>query len=116
MKPVLHRSEDTAHPVFAFTAEKVVRPPNGRSASVDRGGRDSWERTIHLDGRPVDRYNVGSGSKPTRPHRMLKGPKGSSAPLVEEAVGKDIGGGCILFYLKKKEFRGFAFTSVCSLL
>lgn len=101
MKPVLHRSEDTAHPVFAFTAEKFVRPPNGRSASVDRGGRDSWERTIHLDGRPVDRYNVGAGSKPTRPHHMLKGPKGSSAPLVEEVVGKDIGESCILLNKKK---------------
>lgn len=97
---VLHWSEDTAHPVFAFAAEKLVRPPNRRSATVDRGGRDSWERNIHLDGRPVDRYAI---SKPARPHRLPKGPKGSSAPLVEEAVGKDRGGGCILSE-KNEEF------------
>lgn len=82
------QTEDTVHPVFAFAAEKLVRPPNGKTTSVDRGGRDSWERTIHLDGRPVDRYTIGSG-KLARPHRLLNGAKGSSSPLVEEAVGKD---------------------------
>lgn len=89
------RSKDTALPVFAFAAEKLMRPPNGKTTSVDQGGRDRWERTIHLDGRPVDRYTIDSG-KLTRPHRLLKGTKGSSSPLVEEAVGKDRGGGCVL--------------------
>lgn len=74
--------------VFGFAAEKLVRPHNGKAAAADRGGRDSWERTIHLDGRPVDRYAIGS-SKLARPHRLLKGAKGSSSPPVEEAVGKD---------------------------
>lgn len=92
MGPAL--GKNTAHPVFAFAAEKLVRPPNGKTISLDRSGRDSWERTIHLDGGPVGRYTVSSG-KHTRPHRRLGGAKGR-APLVEEAVGKDRGGGCTL--------------------
>ncbi|XP_056873109.1 fibronectin type III domain-containing protein 1 isoform X2 [Takifugu flavidus] len=71
-------------PGCGWTAEKLVRTHNGKTAA-DRGGRDSWERTIHLDGRPVDRYTIGS-SKLARPHRLLKGAKGSSSPPVEEAV------------------------------
>lgn len=88
------QSEEAAHPVFGFAADKLMRPKNGKSATVDRGGRDSWERTIHLDGRPVDRYTFAS-SKLARPHRLLKGEKGSTSPLVEEAVGKDRDGSCI---------------------
>lgn len=97
-----------------------MRSPNGKSTSVDRGGRDGWESTIHLDGRPVDRYTIGSGKR-TRPHRLLKGAKGSSSPLVEEAVGKDRVGGCTLSKKKppKNPICGSAFaflrTSVCSL-
>ncbi|CAG03624.1 unnamed protein product [Tetraodon nigroviridis] len=71
--------------ILTVAAEKLVRPPNGKTISVDRSGRDSWERTIHLDGRPVDRSTISSG-KLTRPHRLLKEAKGSSSPLVEEAV------------------------------
>lgn len=85
---LLHRVKTLLVPVFGFAAETLKRPQNGRATSTDRGGRDSWERTIHLDGRPVDRYTIGSGRLP-RPHRLLKGAKGGSSPLAEEAVGKN---------------------------
>lgn len=94
-----------------------MRPQNGKAAAVDRGGRDSWERTIHLDGRPVDRYTLSSG-KLARPHRLLKGAKGSSSPLVEEAVGKDRRSKDI--WVHNTMCAGFnlacVWTSVCGLL
>lgn len=57
-----------------------------KPTSVEKGLRESWEPSIHLDGRPVDRFMI-SSSKPTRSHRFTKASKDSRAPMLED-VGK----------------------------
>lgn len=72
--------------VVCFAAEKPLRPHNGKQLSVDKSPRETWEPSIHLDGRPVDRF-VLSSSKPKSSHRYTKVGKDSrSHPL--EVVGK----------------------------
>ncbi|KAI3364259.1 hypothetical protein L3Q82_011064, partial [Scortum barcoo] len=74
----------TFHPdVICFAAEKPLRQHNGKQTSVDKGLRESWEPSIHLDGRPVDRFVI-SSSKPTRTHRFTKAGKDSRSHLLED--------------------------------
>ncbi|XP_017267489.1 fibronectin type III domain-containing protein 1 isoform X3 [Kryptolebias marmoratus] len=54
-----------------WTAEKPLRSQNGKQTAVDKVLRESWQPSIHLDGRPVDRF-VMSSSKPSRSHRFTK--------------------------------------------
>ncbi|XP_029352869.1 fibronectin type III domain-containing protein 1 [Echeneis naucrates] len=70
-------------PGCGWTAEKPLRPHNGKQTSVDRGLRESWEPSIHLDGRPVDRFVI-SSNKPTRSHRLPKAGKDSRSHLLED--------------------------------
>ncbi|XP_041814866.1 fibronectin type III domain-containing protein 1 [Chelmon rostratus] len=70
-------------PGCGWTAEKPLRPHNGKQTSVDKGLRESWEPSIHLDGRPVDRFVI-SSSKPTRSHRFTKVGKDSRSHLLED--------------------------------
>ncbi|XP_070705231.1 fibronectin type III domain-containing protein 1 [Pempheris klunzingeri] len=70
-------------PGCGWTAEKPLRPQNGKQTSVDKGLRESWEPSIHLDGRPVDRFVI-SSSKPTRSHRFAKAGKDSRSHLLED--------------------------------
>ncbi|XP_032399019.1 fibronectin type III domain-containing protein 1 isoform X1 [Etheostoma spectabile] len=70
-------------PGCGWTAEKPLRPHNGKQTSVDKGLKESWEPSIHLDGRPVDRFIINS-NKPTRSHRFTKVVKNSHSPLPED--------------------------------
>nr|XP_040017306.1 fibronectin type III domain-containing protein 1 isoform X2 [Gasterosteus aculeatus aculeatus] len=63
-------------------AEKSLRSQNGKQTFVDKGPRESWEPSIHLDGRPVDRFVI-SSNKPTRSHRLTKG-KDSRSHVLED--------------------------------
>lgn len=72
--------------VFGFAAEKLLRPQNVKQTSANKGLRESWEPSIHLDGRPVDRFAI-SSSKPTRSHRFTKAGKDNHSHLLED-VGK----------------------------
>lgn len=72
--------------VICFAAEKSLRPQNGKQTSVEKSLRDSWEPSIHLDGRPVDRFVI-SSNKPTRSHRFTKAGKDTRPHLLED-VGK----------------------------
>lgn len=72
--------------LICFVAEKPLRPHNGKQTSVDKGLKESWEPSIHLDGRPVDRFVI-SSSKPTRPNRFAKTGRDSHSHLPED-VGK----------------------------
>ncbi|KAF3702915.1 Fibronectin type III domain-containing protein 1 Activator of G-protein signaling 8 Precursor [Channa argus] len=65
------------------TTEKPLRPHSGKQTSVDKGLRESWEPSIHLDGRPVDRFVI-SSSKPTRSHPFTKMDKDSHPHLLED--------------------------------
>ncbi|KAK5852880.1 hypothetical protein PBY51_006716 [Eleginops maclovinus] len=65
------------------SAEKPLRSHNGKQTSVDKGLRERWEPSIHLDGRPVDRFVI-SSNKPTRSHRVAKAGKDSSPHLMED--------------------------------
>ncbi|KAM6915144.1 fibronectin type III domain-containing protein 1 [Xenentodon cancila] len=70
-------------PECGWTAEKLLRPQNGKQTSVDEPLRESWEPSIHLDGRPVDRFFI-SPNKPTRSHRFTKVSKDSRSHLLED--------------------------------
>ncbi|KAK2890109.1 fibronectin type III domain-containing protein 1 isoform X2 [Channa argus] len=70
-------------PGCGWTAEKPLRPHSGKQTSVDKGLRESWEPSIHLDGRPVDRFVI-SSSKPTRSHPFTKMDKDSHPHLLED--------------------------------
>lgn len=70
--------------VICFAAEKPLRPQNGKQTSVEKGLRESWEPSIHLDGSPVDRFII---TKPTRSHRFTKVSKDRRSQLME-VVGK----------------------------
>lgn len=77
----------TVYPdVICFATEKSLRSHNEKQTSVDKGLRETWEPSIHLDGRPVDRFVV-SSNKPTRSHRFTKVGKESRSHLLED-VGK----------------------------
>ncbi|XP_029985073.1 fibronectin type III domain-containing protein 1 isoform X2 [Sphaeramia orbicularis] len=68
-------------PGCGWAAEKPLRSHNGKQTSVDKGLRESWEPSIHLDGRPVDRFVI-SSNKPMRAHRFTKeGKDNHSHPL-----------------------------------
>ncbi|KAK9531476.1 hypothetical protein VZT92_010899 [Zoarces viviparus] len=69
-------------PGCGWAAEKPLRSQNGKQTSVDKGLRERWEPSIHLDGRPVDRFVI-SSNKPTRSHRFTKG-KDSRSHLLED--------------------------------
>ncbi|TKS75595.1 hypothetical protein D9C73_010244 [Collichthys lucidus] len=69
-------------PGYGLTAEKPLRSNNGKQTAVDKGLRESWEPSIHLDGRPVDR--VISSSKPPKSHRFPKVGKDSRSHLLED--------------------------------
>ncbi|KAK1888611.1 Fibronectin type III domain containing protein 1 [Dissostichus eleginoides] len=66
-------------------AEKPLRSQNGKQTSVDKSLRERWEPSIHLDGRPVDRFVI-SSNKTTRSHRFAKMGKDSSPHLMEDVV------------------------------
>ncbi|KAM9840245.1 fibronectin type III domain-containing protein 1 [Aulostomus maculatus] len=70
-------------PGRGLTAEKPLRPHNGKHPAMDKGLRETWEPSIHLDGRPVDRF-VLSTNKPMRTHRYTKVGKDSRSPLLED--------------------------------
>ncbi|XP_034999631.2 fibronectin type III domain-containing protein 1 isoform X1 [Hippoglossus stenolepis] len=70
-------------PGCGWTAEKPLRTHNGKQTSVDKVLRESWEPSIHLDGRPVDRFVI-SSNKPTRSHRFAKAGKDSRSHLLED--------------------------------
>ncbi|KAM6906035.1 fibronectin type III domain-containing protein 1 isoform 2-T2 [Lycodopsis pacificus] len=69
-------------PGCGWAAEKPMRSQNGKQTSVEKGLRERWEPSIHLDGRPVDRFVI-SSNKPTRSHRFTKG-KDSRSHLLED--------------------------------
>lgn len=73
--------------VSGFPAERLARPRTVKGTAVQAGVKDSWESSIHLDGRPVDRFEVSAIKPPTRSHRFVKAGKGSRSPLLED-VGK----------------------------
>lgn len=83
---ITHENRQNDSDVMCFSAEKPLRPQNGKQTSVDKGLRESWEPSIHLDGRPVDRFVI-SSNKPMRTHRLTKVDKDSRNPLLED-VGK----------------------------
>ncbi|XP_034086600.1 fibronectin type III domain-containing protein 1 isoform X2 [Gymnodraco acuticeps] len=70
-------------PGCGWSAEKPLRSHNGKQTSVDKSLRERWEPSIHLDGRPVDRFVI-SSNKPTRSHRFAKMGKDSSPHLMED--------------------------------
>lgn len=72
--------------VSGFPAERLTRSRAVKGTAVQEGVRDSWESSIHLDGRPVDRFDV-SPIKPTRSHHFTKVGKGSRSHPLED-VGK----------------------------
>lgn len=63
-----------------------MRSLNGKQTAVDKVLRESWQPSIHLDGRPVDRF-VMSSSKPSRSHRLAKVSKDARSHPPED-VGK----------------------------
>ncbi|XP_041830969.1 fibronectin type III domain-containing protein 1 isoform X2 [Melanotaenia boesemani] len=69
-------------PGCGWTAEKSLRPQNGKQTSVDKVSRESWEHSSHLDGTPVDRYV--SSHKPPRSHRFTKVSKESHTHPIED--------------------------------
>ncbi|XP_014873120.1 fibronectin type III domain-containing protein 1 isoform X3 [Poecilia latipinna] len=64
-------------------AEKTLRPQSGKHTAADKVFRESWEPSIHLDGRPVDRF-VFNSNKPSRSHRFTKVNKESRPHSVED--------------------------------
>ncbi|XP_077409314.1 fibronectin type III domain-containing protein 1 [Vanacampus margaritifer] len=70
-------------PARGWTAEKPLRTHNGKATSVVKSQRESWEPSIHLDGRPVERFVSGS-NRPLRTHRYTRVGKESRSPLVED--------------------------------
>lgn len=76
----------TAARVICIAAEKPLRTHHGKATSMVKSLRESWEPSIHLDGRPVERFGAGS-NRPLRTHRYTRVGKESRSPLVED-VGK----------------------------
>ncbi|KAM4528940.1 fibronectin type III domain-containing protein 1 [Fundulus diaphanus] len=70
-------------PQCGWTEEKPLRPQSGRQTAVDKVFRESWEPSIHLDGRPVDRFVLNS-NKPPRSHRLTKASKDSRPHSMED--------------------------------
>ncbi|XP_064864987.1 fibronectin type III domain-containing protein 1-like [Oncorhynchus nerka] len=65
------------------TADKPLRPRNVQLTLVDKGLRVSWEPPNELDGRPVDRYNIGYG-KSMRTLRFIKVDKDRRSKVLED--------------------------------
>ncbi|KAM4712736.1 fibronectin type III domain-containing protein 1 isoform 2-T2 [Anableps anableps] len=63
--------------------EKLLRPQSGKQTAADKVFRENWEPSIHLDGRPVDRF-VFNSNKPTRSHRFTKVNRDSRPHPVED--------------------------------
>ena len=72
--------------VWCVLADKPLRPRNVQLTLVDKGLRVSWEPPNELDGRPVDRYNIGYG-KSMRTLRFIKVDKDRRSKVLED-VGK----------------------------
>lgn len=72
--------------VSGFSAERLTRSRAVKGTLVQEAARDSWESSIHLDGRPVDRFDV-SSIKPARSHRFTQAGKSSHSQRLED-VGK----------------------------
>ncbi|XP_051908895.1 fibronectin type III domain-containing protein 1 isoform X2 [Hippocampus zosterae] len=70
-------------PGRGWTAEKPLRTYHGKATSMVKSLRESWEPSIHLDGRPVERFGIGS-NRPLRTHRYTRVGKESRSPLVED--------------------------------
>ncbi|XP_054877452.1 fibronectin type III domain-containing protein 1 isoform X2 [Poeciliopsis prolifica] len=70
-------------PQCGWAAEKTLRPQSGKQTAADKVFRESWEPSIHLDGRPVDRF-VFNSNKPSRSHRFTKVNKESRPHSVED--------------------------------
>ncbi|XP_045552033.1 fibronectin type III domain-containing protein 1 [Salmo salar] len=66
-----------------LTADKPLRPRNVQLTLVDKGLRVSWEPPNELDGRPVDRYNIGYG-KSMRTLRFIKVDKDRRSEVLED--------------------------------
>ncbi|XP_015802858.3 fibronectin type III domain-containing protein 1 isoform X2 [Nothobranchius furzeri] len=66
-----------------WAADKPLRPQNGKQTAVNKVLRETWQPSIHLDGRPVDGFAM-SSSKPTRSHRFTKVSKDSRSHLLED--------------------------------
>ncbi|XP_057678047.1 fibronectin type III domain-containing protein 1 isoform X2 [Corythoichthys intestinalis] len=70
-------------PGRGWAAEKPLRTHNGKPTSMARSLRESWEPSIHLDGKPVERF-AASSNKPLRNHRYTRLGKESRSALVED--------------------------------
>uniref|UniRef100_A0A8C7RMZ2 Fibronectin type III domain containing 1 n=1 Tax=Oncorhynchus mykiss TaxID=8022 RepID=A0A8C7RMZ2_ONCMY len=68
-----------------FSPDKPLRPRNVQLTLVDKGLRVSWEPPNELDGRPVDRYNIGYG-KSMRTLRFIKVDKDRRSKVLEDCV------------------------------
>ncbi|XP_028295645.1 fibronectin type III domain-containing protein 1 isoform X2 [Gouania willdenowi] len=64
-------------------AEKPLRPQHGRQTAVVKTHRERWEPSIHLDGKPVERFVINS-NKSLRSHRFSKVSKDSQSHLLED--------------------------------
>lgn len=80
--------------VSGFPAERLPRSRATKGTAVQAGARHSWESSIHLDGRPVDRFDV-SSIKPTRSQRFTQAGEGSYSHRLED-VGKTDNRGLII--------------------
>ena len=67
-------------------SDKPLQPRNVRLTSVGQGLKVSWEPPNQLDGRPVERYNIGYG-KSMRSLRFIKVDKDRRSEVLED-VGK----------------------------
>uniref|UniRef100_A0A8C7GKU7 Fibronectin type III domain containing 1 n=1 Tax=Oncorhynchus kisutch TaxID=8019 RepID=A0A8C7GKU7_ONCKI len=71
------------YPSQRQAADKPLRPRNVQLTLVDKGLRVSWEPPNELDGRPVDRYNIGYG-KSMRTLRFIKVDKDRRSKVLED--------------------------------
>lgn len=100
--------------VSGFPAERLSRSRAVKGTTVQEGVRDSWESSIHLDGRPVDRFDV-SSSKPTRSHHFTKAGKGSRSHPVEDVGKIDTWGSLVKDSKSCPSMINFCFTRVKAL-
>ncbi|MED6273060.1 hypothetical protein CHARACLAT_002863 [Characodon lateralis] len=62
-------------PQCGWTAKKHLQPQSGKQTAVDKVFGESWEPSVLLDGRPVDRFVF---NKPAKSHPLTKVSKDSS--------------------------------------
>ncbi|XP_038137582.1 fibronectin type III domain-containing protein 1 isoform X1 [Cyprinodon tularosa] len=70
-------------PQRGWTEEKPLDPQAGKQTAADKIYGESWEPSIHLDGKPVDRFLFNT-NKPTRSHRFTKVSKDSHPHPMED--------------------------------